>query len=142
MFNPTRQQARQFFIDAWRKACSSELLTPMEDLAARVVALHPEYHALLAQGEAALEREWTVEGGQSNPFMHLSLHLAIEEQLQIDQPPGLRAAFEAQCTRLQDRHAALHIVLEALGETLWQSQRSAQPPDGAAYLARVKRGLI
>jgi hypothetical protein len=144
MYHPTRDQARSFFIDAWRKRAERLPLSPLETIAADLVALHPEYHALLAAGEVALTRDWTPETGQANPFLHLSLHLAIEEQLAIDQPPGLRAEFDWLLQRHRDRHAALHDVLECLGETVWRSQRDQTPPDGNAYLecVRSKAGLV
>lgn len=139
MFDPTRDQARRFFIEAWRKHLARDVVSPLEDAAIRLVALHPEYHGLLAEGEAALQREWTPESGEANPFLHLSLHLAVEEQLSIDQPPGLRAAFEALLARRGDRHEALHDVLECLGETMWRAQKSQSPPDGEAYVECVRR---
>ncbi|MDT3735976.1 MAG: DUF1841 family protein [Denitratisoma sp.] len=139
MFNPSRDQARRFFIEAWRKHRAKEVVSPLEDAAIRLVAQHPEYHGLLDDGEAALAREWTPESGEANPFLHLSLHLAIEEQLSIDQPPGLRAAFEALLARSGDRHAALHGVLECLGEAMWRAQKSQSPPDGEAYVECVRR---
>ncbi|CAG0928252.1 MAG: hypothetical protein EFKGCFLK_01430 [Rhodocyclaceae bacterium] len=139
MFNPSRDEARRFFIEAWRKHRAHELVTPLEDTAARIVAQHPEYHALLDDAEGALAREWTPESGEANPFLHLSLHLAVEEQLSIDQPPGLRAAFEALLAKRGERHAALHDVLECLGETLWRARKSQSPPDGAAYIECVRR---
>ena len=126
MFNPTRDQARQFLVDAWRKRREKLPATPLETLAADLVGLHPEYHALLEAADA-LTREWTPEQGETNPFLHLSLHLAIEEQLSIDQPPGIRAAFEALLARRGDRHAALHAVLDCLGETVWRAQRATSP---------------
>ncbi len=138
MFNPSRDQARQFLIDAWSKRRNKLPGTPMDTLAADLVAMHPEYHALL-EAEDALTREWTPEHGETNPFLHLSLHLAIEEQLSIDQPPGIRTAFTALLSRSSDRHEALHAVLECLGEMIWHSQKSGLPPDGAAYLDCVRR---
>ena len=138
MFNPTRDQARQFLVDAWRKRREKLPATPLETLAADLVGLHPEYHALLEAADA-LTREWTPEQGETNPFLHLSLHLAIEEQLSIDQPPGSRAAFEALLARRGDRHAALHAVLDCLGETVWRAQRDRRPLDGAAYLDCLRR---
>ena len=139
MFNPTRDQARLFFIDAWRKHQAQQIVSPLEDAAIRIVALHPEYHALLQDRDAALARDWTPETGEANPFLHLSLHLAVEEQLSIDQPPGLRAAFEALLARRGDRHAALHDMLECLGETMWRAQKSQSPLDGEAYVECVRR---
>ena len=141
MFSPTRDQSRRFFIDAWRKQRQGLPLTALEHLAADLASIHPEYHALLGSSEEVLAREWTPENGESNPFLHLSLHLAIEEQLSIDQPPGLRTIFEALLSRHGDRHAALHQVLECLGETMWRAQRDQAPPDGVAYLECLRRRL-
>lgn len=139
MFNPSRDQARQFLIDAWRKHMQKLPSTPLETIAADIIAMHPEYHALLSDPEA-LQRDWTPEDGAMNPFLHLSLHLAIEEQLSIDQPPGIRTAYE-KSRRWQDgdRHAVLHDILECLGEAIWQAQRSRQPLDGAAYVDCIRR---
>lgn len=137
MFNPSRDQARQFLVTAWNKRRASLPATPLETLAADLVALHPEYHALL-EAEDALGREWTPEQGETNPFLHLSLHLAVEEQLSIDQPPGICVLFDQLLTR-RERHGALHVVLEALGETVWHAQRDRQPLDAEAYLERIRR---
>jgi hypothetical protein len=139
MFNPSRDQVRLFFIDAWRKEQAREVLTPLECMAADIARLHPEYHPLLAHGAAALVQEWTPESGAANPFLHLSLHLAIEEQLSIDQPIGIRAAFDALLARRGERHEALHAVLECLGETIWNAQRNGGAFDGAAYLDCIRR---
>lgn len=142
MYNPSRDQARLFFIDAWQKHLElgvSAALSQLEQIAVDTILDHPEYHTLLADRETALSKDWTPEGGQLNPFLHLSLHLSIEEQVAVDQPPGLRAAFEALKRRHDDRHQALHDVLECLGETIWQAQRSGTPPDGLAYLECVRR---
>ncbi|MDK9725086.1 MAG: DUF1841 family protein [Sterolibacteriaceae bacterium MAG5] len=139
MFNPSRDQARRFLVEAWRKRRDKLPATPLETMAADIVALHPEYHTLLEAGDEALAREWTPEDGETNPFLHLSLHLAIAEQLQIDQPPGIRAACDALAAKYGDRHAALHDILECLGETVWRAQRDRSPPDGAAYLDCIRR---
>lgn len=138
MFNPSRDQARQFFTEAWRKRSAGEVLTPLEHIAADLIELHPEYHALLEDTDA-LSREFAPEDGGVNPFLHLSLHLAIEEQLSIDQPPGLRAAFARCQLRRGNRHDALHDVLECLGETVFNAQRNQAPPDAMAYVECVRR---
>jgi hypothetical protein len=140
MFNPTRDQARQFLIGAWRKRCERLPATPLETIAADIAELHPEYQPLLTS-DAALEKEWTPEQGETNPFLHLSLHLAIAEQLSIDQPPGIRAAYEALTVRHGDQHQALHAILDCLSETIWRAQRDRSPPDGEAYLECVRRAV-
>ena len=138
MFNPSRDQARRFLVEAWRKHRGAALLTPLEDQAARIIAQHPEYHAML-DGEEALTRDWSPDAGEANPFLHLSMHLAVEEQLSIDQPTGLRAAFARLLARRGERHAALHDVVECLGETLWRAQRDNAPPDGERYVECLNR---
>ena len=138
MFNPSRDQVRRFFCDAWNKHCQRLPLVGAEVTAADIAARHPEYHGLLSNAEQALAQEWTPEGGQMNPFLHLSLHLAIHEQVSIDQPPGIRAAFERLRSRM-DPHDAEHILLECLGETIWQAQRQGTTLDILAYVDAVQR---
>ena len=138
MFNPSRDQVRSFFIDTWRKHRAREVLTAMEFIAADIISLHPEYHAIVEDPDS-LDRDFSPEDGAINPFLHLSLHLAIEEQLSIDQPPGIRAAFEAACQHRGNRHDAMHDALECLGEMLFDAQRKGTPPDGAAYVGALRK---
>lgn len=140
MFAPSRDQARQFFFDTWRKYRAGAPLAGLETVAIEVILLHPEYHAALEKPERTADRDYTPESGQTNPFLHLSLHLAIAEQLSIDQPPGIAAAFEALLGSKGDRHAALHAALDCLGEMLWRAQRDGAAPDARAYLECLKRG--
>ena len=139
MFNPSRDEARAFLIDAWAKRRSQQPLTALESIAADLIALHPEYHATLEHPERHAERDYAPESGDINPFLHLSLHLAVAEQLAIDQPPGIRAHFERLRTARGDEHAALHAVLECLGEVIWSAQRLGKPPDASLYLDCLAR---
>lgn len=138
MFNPSREQVRQFFCEAWRKHRARSILEGAEVIAADLISHHPEYHSLLENPAAAMEQEFTPESGQMNPFLHLSLHLAVAEQISIDQPPGIRAAYQALRSRL-DVHDAEHAILECLGEAIWRAQRLGGPLDGVAYLDCIRR---
>ena len=139
MFNPSRDEARRFLIEAWRKLRAREPLTGLEQIAAGLVARHPEYHAILEDPARSLDRDWQPEHGDVNPFLHLSLHLAVAEQLSIDQPRGLVAHFERLKLARGDEHAALHAVLDCLGETVWHAQRHGTPPDATVYLGCLER---
>jgi hypothetical protein len=139
MFAPTRDQVRQFFSDTWAGYRRGEPLEALQRTALEAILLHPEYHALLERPEEFRDSDYSPETGALNPFLHLSLHLAISEQLSIDQPRGIRAQFERLQAALGDRHEALHAVLECLGETLWQAQRLGLAPDEAAYLDCLRR---
>jgi len=139
MFAPSRDEARRFLADAWAKYRAGQSLSGLEQRVVEIVALHPEYHGLLEHVERHVDRDWTPEGGATNPFLHLSLHLAVAEQVAIDQPTGIRAEYERIRAARGDAHAALHELLECLGETVWQAQRAGTAPDGALYLACLRR---
>ena len=135
MFNPTRDQVRDTFFEAWRKYRAGLPLVGIEAVAADVALAHPEYHGMLDEPARYREKDY----GEANPFLHMSLHLALEEQLSIDQPPGIASRWQALVGRTADRHEALHHAIECLAETLWRAQRDATPPDAAAYLSCLER---
>jgi hypothetical protein len=135
MFNPTRDQVREMFFEAWRKYRAGEPVAGIETLALDVILQHPEYHAALGDPERSRDRDYV---DQSNPFLHMSLHVALEEQLSIDQPPGIARRFQALLAKFRDRHEALHQALECLAETVWRAQHNGAPPDAQAYLECLK----
>lgn len=132
-----RHALRSLWREAWRKHQAGLPLEPLEAQLADLIALHPEYHAALGADDA--DRDWTPEQGQGNPYLHLGLHAAVRDGLATDRPPGLRAAHARVLARCGDPHEAEHVLLECLGETLWEAQRSGLPPDAQAWLARVQR---
>ena len=136
MFNPSRDEVREMFFGAWRKYREGVPLAGMDAAALDVILLHPEYHAVLDAPERYRDRDYTDE---ANPFLHMSLHLALEEQLSIGQPPGIAHRFQILVSTFRDRHEALHQALECLAETLWRAQRDGTPPDAAAYLSCLER---
>ena len=139
MFNPSRDEARQFLIGAWRKFRGGEPQSGLERMASGIVAVHPESHVRLEAPERSLDRDWLPETGEINPFLHLSLHLAVAEQLSIDQPPGICAHFERLRQSKGDEHAAMHALIECLGEVIWTAQRHGTSPDAELYLACLER---
>lgn len=139
MYNPTRSQARDFFFSAWANYRAGSPLSDLERAAVEIIALHPEYHALLDARERYVDRDYTPDQGQTNPFLHLGLHLGIAEQLATDRPRGIRGEFDRLAKKHGNQHGALHDVLECLGETMWQAQRTGMPPDTEAYLECLRR---
>ena len=136
MFDPSREQVRETFFGAWRKYRAGEPLAGIETIVLEVILAHPEYQEVLADPERYRAEDYV---DRPNPFLHMSLHVALEEQLSIDQPPGIAAAYERLLARTADRHEALHQAIECLAETVWRAQRDHAPPDAAAYLECVER---
>ena len=139
LFNPSRDEARNFLCESWRKRRAGELLTPLEDLAAQLVAKHPEYFAVLENPRQHLDKDYLPEQGATNPFLHLMMHLTIEEQISIDQPAGIRAHFTRLTQKLESEHEAQHRMMECLSEMIWQAQRNRTQPDEAVYFACLMR---
>lgn len=134
LFNPSRDEVRQFFFDSWAKFKARQPLTDLEAIAIEVIQMHPEYHGVLEAPERYRQQDYFPEMGETNPFLHMSLHLSILEQIAIDQPPGIAAAYAALQRKHGDKLQAQHDLMDCLAETVWRAQRDRQPPDAEAYL--------
>lgn len=151
LYHPSRDQVRQFFFDTWAKFKQHLPLTDLEKIAIEVIQMHPEYHAILDAPERYMQQQYFPEMGETNPFLHMSLHLSVVEQINIDQPIGIRAIYDKLCTsrsskgqdesQQESRHRALHILVECLAEAIWQSQRNGTPLDSASYLGLLNARL-
>jgi hypothetical protein len=140
MFGPQRDPYRERFIDAWHKAQGGAPLDPLEQRIAQVVEKHPEYHALLADKDKALGKDWLPEDGETNPFLHMALHLALLEQVSTDLPPGIRALYDSVLrVRGGDVHDAEHRFIDCLAESMWRMQRDGREDDPRHYLDCIRR---
>jgi len=134
LYQPTRDQARQFLFDTWSKYQQQQSLTDLESIALDVILMHPEYHALLEATEHNLDQNYFPEMGETNPFLHINLHLSVIEQIQINQPTGISEHYKQLLRHFQDKHDAQHVLLECLAETIWHAQRAQIPLDSQHYL--------
>ena len=138
MFGQDRDQLRRFFVSSWQKRLNGQPLQGLEQLVARTVEQHPEYHAQLT-GEEHLKRDFTPDGGETNPWLHMGMHVSLGEQLGADRPPGIRALYQRIAARHGDAHTAEHAMMECLGLVLWEAQRANCQPDEGAYLECLKK---
>jgi Domain of unknown function (DUF1841) len=139
LMQPSQADVRRFFCGVYAKARAGQPLDAIETLASGWIGEHPEYHADLADIDAALRAMQDVSEGRTNPFLHLSMHLSISEQCSIDQPRGIRQAVELLTHRRNSLHEAHHAAMDCLGKMIWESQRAGRPPDGGSYIACVQR---
>lgn len=141
LFGNDRDGLRAAWREAWQR---HEQRLPLEPLQAQLVDLlqaHPEYHgalglkgAMLAGGHSESEGEAT-----AGAFMHLSLHLALREQLGTNRPAGIRTEHERLARKRGEPHAAEHAMIEVLARTLWDAQRAGRAPDERDYLEALRR---
>ncbi len=138
LFGQDRDQIRRFYCQAWANHRSG---TPLEPLQAQIVAVieqHPEYHDLLEDEDRACSRDYLPEFGESNPFLHMGLHIAIQEQLVTDRPTGIRAVYQQLLPGFAGSHELEHRIMECLAEAILQAQRQGSPPDEQAYMECVR----
>ena len=140
MYGQNRTQMRQFFISSWRKQMAGEPMQPLESLVAGVIQQHPEYHALL-NSDSELDKDYSGEGDQDNPFLHMGMHITLAEQLSTDRPIGIRDLHKQITRQHGDAHAAEHQMMECLGLVLWEASRQNRAPDETAYLDYLKKLL-
>lgn len=138
LFNPSRDEVRQFFFDAYAKFQQQQVLTALEKMAVNIIHMHPEYQPILAAPERYLQQAYFPEMGETNPFLHMSLHLSIQEQVSINQPIGITQAYGKLCTAYQEEHTAQHALLECLAETIWLAQKNQTGLDAAHYLQLIE----
>ena len=136
IFGQDRKQLRIMYAEAWRKRCERLPMSPLEAQIAAIIELHPEYHADITSDD--LDRDYTPDGGQTNPFLHMGLHLGIREQVSTNRPPGIANILEVLRAKLGDAHAAEHQMIDCLAETLWEAQNQNRAPDEAKYLERLR----
>lgn len=139
MFSPSQADVRRFFCSIYAKAQAGQPLEAIETIASLWIDEHPEYHAELADVDAALASMLQADEAKGNPFLHLSMHLSISEQCSIDQPRGIRQAVELLTHRRDSLHDAHHETMDCLGKMIWESQRAGRPPDGDVYIACVQQ---
>ncbi|NEV62909.1 DUF1841 family protein [Thiorhodococcus minor] len=139
MLATNRETHRRIFVQAWRKAANDEPLEPVEAQIVSVIRQHPEYQPMLESGEQIVDKDFSAETGQANPFFHMGLHIAVHEQLSIDRPAGIRTLFQALRKHCPDAHTAEHRIMECLAQALWAAQQGHQGFDETTYLDCIRR---
>ena len=128
MFGQDRTELRQMFFSAWKKHVDKQLMEPLEVVVAKIIELHPEYHALL-ENQKVIDKDYTPEMGETNPFLHMAMHISIQEQLSTQRPAGIEQIYQSMLGKIQDPHETEHLMMECLGRMLWEAQSQNRDPD-------------
>ena len=139
LFNPSRDQVREFFFNTWLKFKQNQMLEGIEKIGVQVMQMHPEYHVILDDSARYMHQQYFPEMGETNPFLHMSLHLSILEQISINQPVGIVNIHQQLLMQYQDAHDAQHQLLDCLAETIWQAQHHQQPLDADHYMQLMQQ---
>ena len=134
----SRDEIRQVYLKVWQKMQNQSVLEPLEAIIADVIKLHPEYHSMLEEGETAKQKDFSPEDGQTNPFLHMGMHITLREQAGGDRPAGILDIYQ-KLVQQKGIHETEHAMMECLGQTLWNAQRHDAMPDENAYLACLRQ---
>ncbi len=135
-----RDSSRKFFSEVWEKYKKKMPLEALEQVVLDIIFQHTEYHEILEKNETDVAAmEFLPEAGMTNPFLHMGMHIAIQEQIGSNRPEGITALYQQLLPGYPSAHDLEHSMMECLGETLWQAQRNNTMPDEMQYLEQVKR---
>jgi len=138
LFGQDRDQLRKFYCEAWESQRQGKPLEPLQAQIVSVIEKHPEYQELLENPQRALARDYLPELGETNPFLHMAMHLAIQEQVATNRPTGIRDLYSRLLIKTVDNHELEHKLMECLAEMIWQAQKDGKAPDEEQYLTCIK----
>ena len=138
LFGQDRDRLRKLYCQAWESRRQGKPLQPLQAQIVAVIEKHPEYQAVMEKPEQALGREYLPELGETNPFLHMAIHLTIQEQIDTNRPAGIRELYKRLLMKTGDRHALEHKLMECLAEMIWRAQKDGKAPDEDQYLACIK----
>jgi len=141
IYGQDRNQLRNFYFQSWDKFTRQQILEPMESVVVALIKQHPEYHDFFNNMEQNQDKDFSPEMGQTNPFLHLGMHISIQEQIGTQRPPEIASLYQSLCQKTGDAHEAEHQMMDCLGEMLWTAQRNNQQPDETTYLECIKKLL-
>jgi hypothetical protein len=136
-----RSELRQQFFSAYNRYQSGIPLSPLERQIVAVILAHPEYIALFENPDVYLDKDYLPEMGETNPFLHMSAHLSIKEQVATNRPKGIQKVFKQLIKKNQCESTVEHLMMECLMELLHYAQTSQQLADEASYLKKLKQLL-
>lgn len=139
IFGQDRNELRQVFFTSWRKHTTGQPLEPLEQVIANIIAIHPEYHSYFTDEQTSLDQDFLPEAGQTNPFLHIGLHISIHEQLSINQPAGITEIYKILIDKHRDPHTVEHLIMDCLVQMIWEAQRNNAMPDQDKYLQCLKK---
>jgi hypothetical protein len=134
LYSQDRTKQRQFLAKSWQKFSNNEPLEPLESLLASIIQIHPEYHGLINN----VGSDYFPEQGEVNPFLHINLHLALRDQVSINQPTGIKEAYDTLLEKLKDEHAVEHLMMDCIAEMIFSSQKNNTPLDHQAYFKCIQ----
>ena len=133
MFYQDRIKQREFLANSWQKYTRNKPLEPLEKQLASIIEIHPEYHDLIGN----IESEYLPEQGEINPFLHINLHLALRDQLSLNQPKGIKEVYQKLINQHKDPHAVEHLMMECIAEMIYTSQKNNTAMDQESYLSCI-----
>ena len=133
MYSQDRKKQREFLANAWQKHLNNDNLEPLEYQLALIIDSHPEYHKIIND----LNSDYFPEQGEINPFLHINLHLALKDQLSINQPKEINSIYQKLLKKYNDPHEVEHLMMECIAEMIFTAQKNNTELDQHKYLLNL-----
>ncbi|WP_151192677.1 DUF1841 family protein [Cysteiniphilum sp. JM-1] len=137
IFSSDRLELRKLYFDSWHKYLIKQPLTDLETQITRIIEHHPEYHHYLSNLDN-LDKDFPPEIGETNPFLHMGLHMGLIEQVVTNRPHGIHQIYQQLCQQQRDEHKVQHMMMDHLAESIWSAQKNHMPPDELNYLEQLQ----
>lgn len=142
-YSNQRIELRRLFFDTWNKYQAQTPLEPVEQQLLQVIVEHPEYHQILSQPDHYIDKDYRPELGETNPFLHMSLHLGIREQISTNRPSGITLIYQQLLSKYHGAHLEVeHIMMDILAEQIWEAQRNKTVPDEGKFMQQLHKLLM
>jgi hypothetical protein len=104
---------------------------------AEVLQQHPQYHNAWEFADQIEDVEYVIDG--VNPFLHVTFHSIIENQLATGDPPEVRAALQRLLRKRLSRHDAIHRLAQVFTEELFPVLKQDRPFNQERYVRKLRK---
>ncbi len=115
--------------EVWGKIKEEKELSPEDKKLAKILLEHEEYSNLWD----AISSHPKKRAEQINPYLHVYLHIAIENQIGEENPRQV-GRYVSQSI---DKHKAIHEIIAIFSEHLFEALKYRKPLDRLKYIQRL-----
>lgn len=121
-----------YYIWGMVKSGQRDELSDKENKLAEILIDHEEYSDHFENIEILDGREYDA-GAEFNPFLHISTHQMVEDQLSANLPVETALFYQALEGKGFSHHEAVHVIMMILVHVMHASALSKSPFDAARY---------
>jgi hypothetical protein len=128
--------------DQWRfsRIAETRKVNILEGEDAKIAAImedHPEFDPFWSLGEASATPQ-EIQGQIVNPFVHVTLHLQIQNQIEREFPQEVKKTFLRLVEQGESDHEAIHQIISIYASLYFKALRRGQSFDESEYALQLR----